>query len=130
MSSKSEVNESFLAYWNSKHPKIKAVSEHEPFKEKWKNSDTDMPIRKWMQKNNFNNYRIDFCILDFKLAVEFDGAGGGHNSPRQIERDRQKQNALVLEGWIVLRFSVSTVKQSPQYVEDTILKCLNSWFSF
>jgi len=126
MSSKSEVNESFLAYWNSKHPRIKAVSEHEPFKEKRESSNTDTPIRDQVQKNN---YKIDFCILDFKIAVEFDDEGEGHNSPRQIESDRQKQNDLVLEGWIVLRFSVSTVKQSPHYVEDTILNCLNSWFS-
>ena len=36
-----------------------------------------------------------------------------------FESDRWRQNALVLEGWMVLRFTWTMITQDPDYVIET-----------
>ena len=56
----------------------------------------------------FDAYEPDAAWPDLKLAVELDGRAA-HSTPRAFERDRRKQNALVLEGWTVLRFTYNQI---------------------
>lgn len=49
-------------------------------------------------------YRIDLAYPEQRIAIEYDGFKE-HTTPEQFARDRQRQNDLVLHGWVVLRFS-------------------------
>jgi len=39
-----------------------------------------------------------------KIAIEVDG-WAWHHSPERFQRDRERQNALVNAGWLILRFT-------------------------
>ena len=63
------------------------------------------PIRRW---------RFDLAWVASKIAVECDGGqfkalGGRHNS----DGDREKLNTACLNGWLVLRFSSTQIKNDP-----------------
>jgi hypothetical protein len=46
---------------------------------------------------------VDLAYPELKVAIELDG--GDHHRRDVFERDRPRQNALVLAGWTVLRFT-------------------------
>lgn len=48
--------------------------------------------------------RVDFAFPDQKIAIELDGAAY-HNDMESFQKDRVRQNSLVLMGWTVLRFT-------------------------
>lgn len=50
-----------------------------------------------------NTYRIDLAYPEASLAIELDG--GGHLRRDVWEADHERQNALILAGWTVLRFT-------------------------
>src|SRR4051812_34601316 len=57
------------------------------------------PPRRW---------RFDFAFIPERLAVECDGGtwiAGRHSRGKGVEADCEKQNAAVLLGWRVLRFT-------------------------
>jgi very-short-patch-repair endonuclease len=62
------------------------------------------PQRKW---------RFDVALPAEKLAIEIDGGtwiGGRHTSGAGYEKDCEKLNAAVIEGWRVLRFTSGMVR--------------------
>jgi len=62
------------------------------------------PVRQHQVTVNGHAFRIDFCYPEARLAIESDGFA--HHGHRQaFERDRFRQNLLVLAGWRVLRFT-------------------------
>lgn len=72
-------------------------------------------------------WRFDFAYPDIQLAVEIDGgqwrAGGGrHNS----DKDKEKLNHAVLNGWHVLRFSTTQAKNDPMSCFDFIEECISA----
>jgi very-short-patch-repair endonuclease len=48
-------------------------------------------------------YRLDFAWPEIRLAVEIDGAAV--HGPGQLGADLRRQNAIVLSGWTILRFT-------------------------
>jgi len=68
-------------------------------------------------------FLFDFCWPKYRFAVEIDGGtyirkyvgpdgevqGGRHNTPTGYERDCEKGNLAVLNGWQVLHFTSKTV---------------------
>lgn len=67
------------------------------------------------------NYRLDYAIPEFKIAIEVDGGiwlkgNSGHSSGTGIKRDMEKGNLLQIQGWKLLRYepneliSTSTIK--------------------
>jgi len=57
-------------------------------------------------------WRFDFCWPDKKVAVECEGGiyrGGGHTSIKGFEKDIEKYNHAVLDGWKVLRYTTNTM---------------------
>lgn len=65
----------------------------------------------------------DICYLDIafrreRVAGEIDG-WKFHSTPEAFESDRARQNALVLDGWLVLRFTWTMITQDPDYVIET-----------
>jgi len=60
-------------------------------------------------------WRFDACWRAEKVAVELDGGiwhKGGHNTGYGLIRDREKQNAAVLLGWKVLRYTPEMMGQA------------------
>lgn len=51
-------------------------------------------------------FLLDLAYPQQKIAIEYDGFKE-HTTPAQFATDRQRQNALILHGWSVLRFSAA-----------------------
>lgn len=58
----------------------------------------------WRTHHVVNGYELDFAFPEHRLAVEVDG-WAWHRDVERFRRDRQRQNALVLAGWTILRFT-------------------------
>jgi len=65
--------------------------------------------------------RIDFAFPDRRLAIELDGYGP---HAHRFQRDRSRQNGLVLMGWTVLRFTWADVVERPAYVVAALTTAL------
>jgi hypothetical protein len=59
-----------------------------------------------------NDYRVDLAYPNERVAIEYDGFVP-HSQKSQFERDRQRQNAFVLNGWTVLRFTAVDLRDRP-----------------
>ncbi|MDO8415514.1 MAG: DUF559 domain-containing protein [Agitococcus sp.] len=71
------------------------------------------------------NWQLDFAIKHVKLAVEIEGAVekiGRHQRPKGFVEDMYKYNALILQGWRLLRFSTKMVMNGEAI--EMILKVL------
>jgi very-short-patch-repair endonuclease len=64
---------------------------------------------------------VDFLLEEF-LIVELDG--GTHLEPRQFKKDRRRDNAAVLSGFLVLRFFYDDVVHHPERMLDQIRRAL------
>lgn len=62
---------------------------------------------------NGHTYYVDICFRRLKLAIEIDGRDHQRDITTFV-RDRERQNALVLAGWTVLRFTWQDLDQHPQ----------------
>lgn len=62
---------------------------------------------------------LDIAFPERRLAIEVDGMAY-HSDVDQFVRDRRRQNAIVGEGWTVLRFSWWDLTERPDYVVRTI----------
>ena len=67
--------------------------------------------------------RIDFGYPEYKIAIELDGRQP-HGSRARFQDDRRRQNAIVLEGWLVLRFTWDDVTHRSGTVAASIRKAL------
>lgn len=64
---------------------------------------------------NGRTYYLDICFRRLKLAIEIDGRDHQRDITTFV-RDRERQNALVLAGWTVLRFTWHDLDEHPQRV--------------
>ncbi len=70
-----------------------------------------------------NLYYIDIAFRSLKLAIEIDGRL--HETEEDLfESDRWRQNALVLDGWMVLRFTWTMLCDHPDVVVRDIRAAL------
>lgn len=78
-----------------------------------------------------NLYYIDVAFWSLKLAIEIDGRL--HETDEDLfESDRWRQNALVLDGWMVLRFTWKMLCDHPDKVVRDVRAALalrRRWFS-
>lgn len=58
---------------------------------------------------------IDFADPLLKIAIEVDGRAF-HTDRRSFERDRERQNLLVIRGWVILRFTWERIAFDPEGV--------------
>jgi very-short-patch-repair endonuclease len=63
--------------------------------------------------------RPDLVDLRLKVAIEADSFEW-HSSRVALRRDARRYNLLVIDGWIVLRFSYEDVMFDPEYVFDVL----------
>lgn len=68
---------------------------------------------------------LDLAFVAQRVGVEVDG-WAWHQTPDRFQRDRRRQNGLVLAGWTVLRFTWIDLTERPAYVIDEIRRALNS----
>lgn len=64
-------------------------------------------------------YFLDIAFSDIRLVVEIDGIQF-HSGRAVFESDRHRQNALVLAGWTVLRFTYHQVMDEPAAVVERV----------
>jgi very-short-patch-repair endonuclease len=57
---------------------------------------------------------LDLAYPHLRIAIELDGAV--HRERDVFERDRRRQNGIVLDGWIVLRFTWRTFVERPEEI--------------
>jgi len=70
-------------------------------------------------------YRLDYAWPRNRLAVEVDGYGPG-SSRQAFQQDRERQNALVLAGWAMLRFTRADVRRRPADVAGSVRRALGA----
>ncbi|WP_279103600.1 type IV toxin-antitoxin system AbiEi family antitoxin domain-containing protein [Gordonia paraffinivorans] len=68
-------------------------------------------------------YLLDIAFADQKVAVEIDGMAF-HSDAKAFQNDRTRQNVLVANGWIVLRFTWRDLTARPQWVLAQIRNAL------
>ncbi len=69
----------------------------------------------WRQHYRLCGYEVDLAFPDEQVAIEVDG-WAWHQDAERFRRDRQRQNAVVLAGWTVLRFTWHDLTQRPDEV--------------
>ncbi len=68
------------------------------------------PQHEVLDRNGRFLARVDLAFPAAKVAIEYDGRTV-HERPDVFTRDRQRQNALVAAGWIVLRFTAEDLRR-------------------
>jgi very-short-patch-repair endonuclease len=69
-----------------------------------------------------SRYVIDVLFRLARLAIEVDGRQ--YHGDATFESDRWRQNALVLDGWRVLRFTWTMLNSYPDRVTAMVLSAL------
>lgn len=82
-------------------------------------------------------YRGDAINRQKKLIIEIEGGTypfymklkngktilatkGGHSSPEGLQRDMDKNNAIVMNGWKLLRYTPQTLKKHPEQIINDV----------
>ncbi len=73
------------------------------------------PARQVATSLGRRRYRLDFAWPALRLAVEIDGAAV--HGPDQLSADLRRQNQIVLDGWLLLRFTWHDLVANPVAVE-------------
>jgi very-short-patch-repair endonuclease len=63
-------------------------------------------------------YRLDFAWPALRLAIEIDGASV--HGPDQLGADLRRQNQIVLDGWLLLRFTWWDLVAGPATVQQDV----------
>ncbi|MGH2951449.1 MAG: DUF559 domain-containing protein [Solirubrobacterales bacterium] len=72
-----------------------------------------------LTRQRLHGFKVDFVWPEFKLVVETDGLRY-HRTPAQQARDRIRDQAHTVAGWIPLRFTHGQVRFEPGHVERTL----------
>jgi very-short-patch-repair endonuclease len=70
-------------------------------------------------------WRFDLAWPDARVLVELDG--GHHRSASQLRADDRKQNAAILAGWTVLRFTWDRVEHDPAGIVADVLAAIAAY---
>jgi very-short-patch-repair endonuclease len=76
------------------------------------------PIRQYQLRLRGRLVRLDFAWPVVRLAVEIDGAAV--HGPDALPADLRRQNRVVLDGWMILRYPWSAVAHDWRYVIDEL----------
>lgn len=80
-------------------------------------------ITDWRGNHPVGDHPVDVAFPRHRLAIEIDGKQ--FHGEATFEKDRWQQNALVLAGWRVLRFTWTMIEQYPEQVLDTVRTALS-----
>jgi very-short-patch-repair endonuclease len=76
--------------------------------------------RKFRRQYSIGNFIVDFCCPGEKLVIELDG--NAHADYNKIEKDKVRDNYIIENGFVILRFENKLVFQDPEYIVDQIKK--------
>jgi very-short-patch-repair endonuclease len=82
-----------------------------------------MPVRQHEVVVGGRRVRLDLAYPELRVAIEGDGFAF-HGSRLAFEADRERQNALVVAGWVVLRFTWRQICNRPDWVADQVATTL------
>jgi very-short-patch-repair endonuclease len=82
-----------------------------------------LPTRQFETVVGGRPVRLDFAYPDRKIAIESDGFAV-HGLRSAFEDDRARQNLLVLDGWVVLRFTWRQICEQPEWVAAQVRTAL------
>lgn len=68
-------------------------------------------------------YRVDFAYPALKIAIEIDDYWS-HGTHEAFERDRERRNALTLQGWTILHFTWKDIVTRPEYVARVVASAI------
>lgn len=68
---------------------------------------------------------LDFADVTARVAIEVDGVAF-HSDPTAFASDRERQNALVTDGWVVLRYTPSQIRRDSARIVAEIAAVLAS----
>ena len=72
-------------------------------------------ITGWRANYPVAGYRVDVAFPKQRVAIEVDGLAF-HSDSDDFHQDRERQNAIALVGWQVLRFTWLDLTEYPQRV--------------
>ncbi len=81
------------------------------------------PVRQLRVRLADRRFDLDLAWPAEKVFVEADGFGH-HASPRDLARDHERQNLLVLAGWLPLRYPWPVARFQPERVEREVALAL------
>jgi very-short-patch-repair endonuclease len=99
-----------------------------PFADRlWAALDARFPgrVQREYQPLTDRRYRIDFAFPEEKVAIEFDGYRYHGFSRDGFRRGLIRQNALVMSGWRVLRYSLTDVRDRLEEILEEITRSLH-----
>jgi very-short-patch-repair endonuclease len=76
------------------------------------------PVRQYPVLLRGRRFRIDFAWPGLRLAVEIDGAVV--HGPDELPSDLLRQNRIVLDGWMILRFTWGMLRRGRHRIEDDL----------
>jgi very-short-patch-repair endonuclease len=65
---------------------------------------------KELQFDEIRQWRFDFYCYEVLLAIEIQGLGRGHLSPKSYQRDIEKWNSAATQGWTILFFVPAQIR--------------------
>jgi very-short-patch-repair endonuclease len=87
--------------------------------------DLPTPLRQFEVLVGGERFFLDVAYPRQRIAIEGDGFGV-HTERAAFEKDRARQNALVLDGWLILRFTWQQLLHQPEWVASTIRRALSA----
>jgi len=81
------------------------------------------PVRGFSLVVGRERYQLDFAYPDRRICIEADSEAF-HLDLASFQRDRQRQNALVLAGWTVLRFTWRDLHDRPERLVSQVRHAL------
>ena len=81
----------------------------------------------WVLRDGYGRplAELDAALPELKICIEADGLVA-HSGRSQFERDRRRQNALILDGWLILRFTWKQLIEEPERVLREVLQAVAS----
>lgn len=74
-------------------------------------------------QHRIGGYRVDFAYPALKIAIEIDDYWS-HGTHEAFERDRERRNALTLQGWTILHFTWKDIVTRPEYVARVVASAI------
>jgi very-short-patch-repair endonuclease len=81
------------------------------------------PVRQFRVVTGGQTFYLDVAYPDLKIFIEGDGFGA-HTTRHAFEKDRERQNLLVVDGWLVLRFTWRQLCCKPDRVAAIVREAL------
>jgi very-short-patch-repair endonuclease len=80
------------------------------------------PVLQHEVEEGGRRYRLDFAYPQARVAIEYDGTQ--HTEREVWERDHPRQNAIVLTGWTVLRYTRRMYLREPERIVREVRRAL------